>query len=375
MNEGNFLNKPKVNVGVLGHVDSGKTALCGCLSTILSTAALDKNPQSQERGITLDLQFSAVETQQFLFTLTDCPGHASLIRTIIGGCQIIDMALMVIDIQKGIQTQTAEGLVIAEIAVEGMVVVLNKIDTIPEESRQQKISRAKVGLRKAFARTKFKDCEMVSFSAKENIGKEELLRAMEECAKRMISLRLDTHDLPLLFLVDHCFPVRGKGTVVTGTVLRGTIKLNQDVHILHLGIDKKVKSIEMFKQPVSVAHTGDRIGVLLTQFDSKLMERGIVCGKAGEVPEVSKAIVLVKKVVFYKLPIASKAKFHVTIGHTTAMATFHFFGTEEDSQLNFSVNNEYQYSPMFPENPSSGINAEYGECRTELQNERRQLLE
>lgn len=108
-----FFNKPKINIGVLGHVDSGKTSLCGALSTILSTAALDKNPQSQERGITLDLQFSAMETDNYLYTFTDCPGHASLIRTIIGGAQIIDMVLLVIDVNKGMQTQTAEGLVIA----------------------------------------------------------------------------------------------------------------------------------------------------------------------------------------------------------------------------------------------------------------------
>lgn len=93
-----FVNKRKVNLGVLGHVDAGKydnfimsptshdrTSLCATLSNILSTAALDKNPQSQERGITLDLQFSALETDNFLLTFTDCPGHASLIRTIIGG--------------------------------------------------------------------------------------------------------------------------------------------------------------------------------------------------------------------------------------------------------------------------------------------------
>jgi len=119
---GNVLN---INIGVLGHVDSGKTSLVRALSTSLSTAALDKNPQSQARGITLDLGFSAFsvsmpehlksslqlqQQQQYdslQFTLVDCPGHASLIRTIIGGAQIIDMMLLVVDANKGIQTQTA----------------------------------------------------------------------------------------------------------------------------------------------------------------------------------------------------------------------------------------------------------------------------
>ena len=127
-----------VNVGVLGHVDSGKTSLVAALSTTLSTAALDKHPQSKERGITLDLGFSSFtlpapplvtsagfDTVQF--TLVDCPGHASLIRTVVGGAQIMDLMILVIDVTKGIQTQTAECIVIGEITTDKMIVVLNKI--------------------------------------------------------------------------------------------------------------------------------------------------------------------------------------------------------------------------------------------------------
>jgi len=146
-----------VNVGVLGHVDSGKTSLVKALSTLLSTASLDKNPQSIARGITLDLGFSAfllplpdrLESQMaaaasaaqeqdasappaapfraLQFTLVDCPGHASLIRTIIGGAQIIDMMILVVNVLKGIQTQTAECLVIGEICTKHLIVVLNKV--------------------------------------------------------------------------------------------------------------------------------------------------------------------------------------------------------------------------------------------------------
>lgn len=167
--------------------------LTGC-----STAALDKNPQSQERGITLDLQFSAVETPNFLFTLTDCPGHASLIRTIMGGnmvcwvllpnsgAQIIDMALMVIDVQKGIQTQTAEGLVIAQITVDEMVVVLNKIDAFPVEVREQKIARVQAGLKKAFSTTKFASAAMIPYSAKvRTSSKKKVLMSRNKWAKML----------------------------------------------------------------------------------------------------------------------------------------------------------------------------------------------
>ena len=129
-----------INVGVLGHVDSGKTSLVKALSTQLSTAALDKDPSSRARGITQDLGFSAVaaplpdhleqsgQYSKLQFTLVDCPGHASLIRTIIGGAQIVDMMMLVIDATKGIQTQTAECLVIGDILAETLIVVVNKID-------------------------------------------------------------------------------------------------------------------------------------------------------------------------------------------------------------------------------------------------------
>lgn len=142
-----------INVGILGHVDSGKTSLVRALSTHLSTAALDKHPQSVERGITLDLGFSAFLTdipshvtgktscKQLQFTLVDCPGHASLIRTIIGGAQIIDMMLLVVDAVKGIQTQTAECLVVGEITTNSMIVVLNKIDMLPEAGRDREVRR------------------------------------------------------------------------------------------------------------------------------------------------------------------------------------------------------------------------------------------
>jgi selenocysteine-specific elongation factor len=130
-----------VNVGVLGHVDSGKTSLVAALSTTLSTAALDKHPQSKDRGITLDLGFSSftlpapstITSAGFdavQFTLVDCPGHASLIRTVVGGAQIMDLMILVIDVTKGIQTQTAECIVIGEITTEKMIVVLNKIGKV-----------------------------------------------------------------------------------------------------------------------------------------------------------------------------------------------------------------------------------------------------
>ena len=177
-----FVNALNVNVGILGHVDSGKTSLVKALSTSLSTAALDKHPQSQQRGITLDLGFSAFtldlpihlqsvnddshhQYSVLQVTLVDCPGHASLIRTIIGGAQIIDMMILVVDVNKGIQTQTAECIVIGEMTADKMIIVLNKIDLIPENERNDKVERAKRKLSKALKNSKFADAPMVAIAA------------------------------------------------------------------------------------------------------------------------------------------------------------------------------------------------------------------
>ncbi|MGH0114727.1 UNVERIFIED_CONTAM: hypothetical protein FKN15_043654 [Acipenser sinensis] len=156
------------NIGVLGHIDSGKTSLAKALSTTASTAAFDKNPQSKERGITLDLGFSSFTVdlpihlkeqcgqagyERLQVTLVDCPGHASLIRTIIGGAQIIDLMLLVVDVMKGVQTQTAECLVIGEMACPRMVVVLNKTDLLPAAKRQGAIDKMSKRLHKTLENT------------------------------------------------------------------------------------------------------------------------------------------------------------------------------------------------------------------------------
>ncbi|NP_001398379.1 selenocysteine-specific elongation factor isoform 13 [Mus musculus] len=154
-----------VNVGVLGHIDSGKTALARALSTTASTAAFDKQPQSRERGITLDLGFSCFvvplpgaepgsSDTLLQVTLVDCPGHASLIRTIIGGAQIIDLMMLVIDVTKGMQTQSAECLVIGQIACQKLVVVLNKIDLLAEGKRQAAIDKMTKKMQKTLENTK-----------------------------------------------------------------------------------------------------------------------------------------------------------------------------------------------------------------------------
>lgn len=303
-------SKPlNINIGIMGHVDSGKTSLVKTLSTLLSTAALDKHKQSQERGITLDLGFSSFsttlpshlqsvlssETDSLQFTLVDCPGHASLIRTIIGGAQIIDMMILVVDITKGIQTQTAECIVIGEIccAPEDVIIVLNKVDLIDEKIRSSKVAKVKEQLTKVFARTIFRNAPMIEVSAK--VGGEKIaaiggskstdpeetesetigIDVLIETLRQRVRIPKRDPDGQMLFAIDHCFPIKGKGTVLTGTVLSGTLKINDAIEIASLRIEKKIKSMQMFRKPVQFAVQGDRVGMCVAALDASKIERGL----------------------------------------------------------------------------------------------------
>ena len=378
----NILN---INVGVLGHVDSGKTSLVKALSTSLSTAALDKNPQSQARGITLDLGFSAFtvplpervrqqmeqaeersgEQRQVYdllqVTLVDCPGHASLIRTIIGGAQIIDMMILVVDTNKGIQTQTAECIVIGEITTDKLIIVLNKVDAIPEEDREAKLLKVEQRLRKVFSTTKFANAPIVRTAAAvggekvASVGAATHAKASKHSHRdgtdapaalgtlgidKLVRTIQELVDLPdrstgagqFYFAIDHCFPIKGHGTVLTGTVLNGCVGVNDSIEIPHLQIQKKVKRMQIFRKAVGSARKGDRLGICVTNLDPKMVERGVAAAP-GSVPLLSTVICMVKKVRFFKPSCRSNSKFHITIGHTTVIANVTFFGASELSGL------------------------------------------
>ncbi|KAM5279840.1 selenocysteine-specific elongation factor isoform 3-T3 [Ctenodactylus gundi] len=284
-----------VNVGVLGHIDSGKTALARALSTTASTAAFDKQPQSRERGITLDLGFScfavplaahpaapgAEPAERLLqVTLVDCPGHASLIRTIIGGAQIIDLMMLVIDVTKGMQTQSAECLVIGQIACQKLVVVLNKIDLLPEDKRQAAIDKMTKKMQKTLENTKFRGAPIIPVAAKPG-GPE----APETEAPQGISELIE--------------------------------------------VVKKVKTMQMFHTPVTSAMQGDRLGICVTQFDPKLLERGLVCAPES-LHTVHAALISVEKIPYFRGPLQTKAKFHITVGHETVMGRLLFFSPAPD---------------------------------------------
>ncbi|XP_062550434.1 selenocysteine-specific elongation factor [Armigeres subalbatus] len=340
-----------LNVGILGHVDSGKTTLAKALSGIASTAAFDKNPQSQQRGITLDLGFSALQVPLpdhlrtaddggandglLQYTFVDCPGHASLIRTIIGGAQIVDMMVLVVDIGKGIQTQTAECLVIGELTCQRMVVALNKIDSVDVDKRVKVIEKMKKGLATALAKTVFVGSPIVEISASGGINLEKFVEVLIQHS--IVPLR--NYKMPFLFAVDHCFAIKGQGTVCTGTVLQGSIKLNEDVEIPKLKLVRKVKSMQMFKQSQQEARQGDRVGICITQFDPKSLERGLLC-KPGYISDIYAAVLRLNIIKYYKGPLKHKAKFHLTCGYETVMATITLF---KGSGTDFTVCEQYEF--------------------------------
>ncbi|GAU95102.1 hypothetical protein RvY_06778 [Ramazzottius varieornatus] len=354
------LNSLNFNVGVLGHIDSGKTSLCKALSTVASTASFDKNPQSQERGITLDLGFSSfcvavpphlqdqVSSRKIAYiqyTLVDCPGHASLIRTIISGAQIMDLMLLIVDVTKGIQTQTAECLVIGEITCGSMIVVLNKTDLLPEDKRHATISKMKARLEKVLQGTKFSGCPIVTASANQDGEKSaiEVKELVEALSAATFVPKRDPSG-PMVFSVDHCFTIRGQGSVMTGTMLSGTAKVNDSAEIVSVKEVKKIKSMQMFRQPVTSAMQGDRVGICVPSFDAKLLERGFVT-TPNTLQTFHAAIILLQQIPYFKQPIKTRSKFHVTVGHETVMARVSLF-TSPTSE--FTYTKEYKYLEETP---------------------------
>lgn len=376
-----------VSKGWIINSSKRKTSLVKTLSTLLSTASLDKSSQSRQRGITLDLGFSAflmllppaVKSQEELaknydllqVTLVDCPGHASLIRTIIGGAQIIDMVLLVVDATKGIQTQTAECLVIAEMTTKNLIVVLNKIDLFSDHERSQKLIQVESKIRAALRNSRFVNSPMVGVSACVGgekvaaVGKDsgnltnnnaipqtlnvsgliDLLHEKIQPPKRAQISKDHFH-----FAIDHCFPIKGKGTVITGTCLSGSVKLNDIIEFPTLSLQRKVKSMQMFRRDVSEVKQGDRAGLCVANLDSKLMERGIAAS-VDSVKLISGAIAVVKKVRYFRQTLNSGSKFHISVGHTTVMGTVTFFGAQELSdRLNRDANGNGPSDVLNPPN-------------------------
>ncbi|XP_010223595.1 PREDICTED: selenocysteine-specific elongation factor, partial [Tinamus guttatus] len=305
-----------------------------------------------------------------------------------GRAQIIDLMMLVIDVTKGMQTQSAECLVIGQIACQKMVVVLNKIDLLPEGKRQSAIEKMTKKMQKTLENTKFCGCPIVAVAAKPGgpeapesetpIGVSELIEVLKSQAY------LPSRDPSGHFLmaVDHCFSIKGQGTVMTGTILSGSVSLGDNVEIPALKVTKKVKSMQMFHTPVTYAMQGDRVGVCVTQFDPKLLERGLICTPES-LHTIHAAIISLKKIQYFRGPLQTKAKFHITVGHETVMGRVMFFGPApadfneeiQENVFNFEKDYLYQEEYLSKDSKTSEENKENDQAEVQLPRQQWALLE
>ena len=308
-------NKTSIHIGLFGHIDSGKTAIAARLSEIISTAGIDAHPQSKERGITIDLGFTSFFLENFLITLVDGPGHADLIKISASSIEIIDCAIIVIDINKGPQVQTGEHIIMIEsLGIRDVIVILNKIDQF-NRNIENEIKK----IRKFFKSTSFgPNIPIYAVSAKKNQGFEKLRDGILDKVKDL-KIQRDVND-PIIIPIDHHFSIKGRGAVITGTILKGKVKENQKLDIIPVNISGRVKSIQIFHHNVVSAQAGDRVGLNIKGLDVKKIYRG--CYATNDAKEFEQSDLLEIEVhsnELFKKETHFGTQMHVTIGMYTAV--------------------------------------------------------
>uniref|UniRef100_A0AC34QQD2 Tr-type G domain-containing protein n=1 Tax=Panagrolaimus sp. JU765 TaxID=591449 RepID=A0AC34QQD2_9BILA len=316
-----------MNVGILGHVDAGKTTLARALSTLGSTAAFDKGAKTSNlRANTIDLGFSAVQLDDARrIALIDCPGHAQLISSVLIAASVFDGAIVVINAVKGIEPQTAEHLILASILCpEHVIIVFSKIDLV-DDSR---ISTMKKKLPKLLKSLNIReDSPVVSLNlASDSDHLSELvtvLKSVYHVPKRQSSNKL-------VMAVDHCFPIKGKGTIMTGTVIDGTCKVGVEIEIAHLGERRKIKELQSWKNTVSEVSMGERAAILVSNLpQTDTIDRTVVF-EPGALRSAKVLLVKLTKVEQFKGQLKNRTKIHLTIGFETTMAECWFLKMDGD---------------------------------------------
>jgi selenocysteine-specific elongation factor len=310
-----------INIGLMGHVDAGKTTLARLLSTHASTACFDRSPQSQSRGITLDLGFSSLSISSRQFTLVDCPGHATLLRTVLCASAIIDAVILVVG-PEGIQTQTAECLVLAECTTERLLIALTKMDLFQEPNRSKKIEELTIRIGKILASTRFKEARVIPVSPFIDGSRERFLRELDQLVPDS-PIRDPTG--PALVAIDHCFTVKGHGPVMTGTVLQGTISIGDKLGICSPQSTCKIKTIQSYKRSMNSAIQGDRVGLGVTGLVSVIGIERALLSVPGYQKLVDSFIMAARPIRYYKYCLISGVKLHVSILHQTTMGILTFY--------------------------------------------------
>ncbi len=305
--------KTPVHLGLFGHIDSGKTAVAAVLSEFISTAGIDAHPQSKERGITIDLGFTSFVLDEYLITLVDGPGHADLIKISASSVEIIDCALIVIDITKGPQIQTGEHLIMIEsLNINDIIVIINKIDLF-KGNLDAEVKK----IRDFFGSTSYgPNIPIFSVSAKEQSGFEDLKDGILKKVKELAIQR--NFEGSVVIPIDHHFSIKGRGAVITGTIIKGRLNLNQDIDVIPVNTSGKVKSIQIFHQNVNEAKAGDRVGVNIKGLDIKKVYRGCYATSDKTAFDLCDLIdIQVKQNKLFKPKTQFGTQVHVTIGMFT----------------------------------------------------------
>ena len=258
-----------VHVGLFGHVDHGKTMLARQLTEKPSTAALDKAPDSARRGMTLDMGFSALTLGPYLVTLVDLPGHFSLVRHAVAGANIIDAAVLVVAADLGLQVQSVEHFsIIKDVGIRNLIVALNKVDLASPE-RIEEVKKKLVLLLKD---TPYEGAKIVEVSGLTGEGIGELKGALQGS----LSPPIRQWNGPFKMPIDHAFTIAGVGTVLTGTIHRGKVRVKDTIEIKPIDKKGQVRSLRSFGEDKEEAIAGERVGVAVKDLKPADAHRGYV---------------------------------------------------------------------------------------------------
>jgi selenocysteine-specific elongation factor len=272
-----------VHVGLFGHVDHGKTMLARQLTEKPSTAALDKAPDSARRGMTLDMGFSAFTLGPYLATLVDLPGHFSLVRHAVAGANIIDAAVLVVAADLGLQVQSVEHFsIIKDVGIKNLVVALNKVDLASQE-RIQEVQKKVTVLLKG---TPYENTKIVEVSGLTGKGIDELKNALQDS----ISPPIRQWNGPFKMPIDHAFTIAGVGTVLTGTIHRGKVKVKDTIEIKPIDKKGQVRSLRSFGEDKEEAIAGDRVGIAVKDLKPDDAHRGYVAISPGSIGSTRRVI-------------------------------------------------------------------------------------
>ena len=292
--------KPHVNIGTIGHVDHGKTTLTAaitmtqsarCMAEVMAFDAIDNAPEERERGITIQTAHVEYETENRHYAHVDCPGHADYIKNMITGAAQMDGAILVVSAADGPMPQTREHVLLAkQVNVPSMVVFMNKTDQVDDP---ELIELVEMELRDLLNEYEFPgdDIPIIKGSAlaamnapSDEAATQCIIELMEACDSFIPEPKRDV-DKPFLMPVEDVFSITGRGTVGTGRIERGVVKVNDEIEMVGMGEQRKtiVTGVEMFRKLLDRGEAGDNAGLLLRGVDKEDLKRGMVLSAPGSI--------------------------------------------------------------------------------------------